>query len=78
MQGWSTEETSEADPNSYETVTCLACAQLHFVNATSGNGPNVPKRHPAFAYKHPGGSPNTKAFHYHDPRSDKRAVHAMP
>jgi hypothetical protein len=36
VQGWSAEEISEADASTYETVTCLACAQLHFVNPATG------------------------------------------
>ena len=35
VQGWSAEEMPEGD-DSYDSVTCLACAQLHFVNRTSG------------------------------------------
>ena len=35
VQGWSAEEMPAGD-DSYESVTCLACAQLHFVNRRTG------------------------------------------
>jgi hypothetical protein len=35
VQGWSAEELAPAQ-DSYESVTCLACAQLHFVNRNTG------------------------------------------
>jgi hypothetical protein len=35
VQGWSAEEIP-ADDDSYESVTCLACSQLHFVSRTTG------------------------------------------
>jgi RNase P subunit RPR2 len=35
VQGWSAEDVSD-EPNSYVTITCTACGQLHFVNRTSG------------------------------------------
>ena len=35
VQGYIAEEVSD-DPNTYETVTCLACRQVHLVNPASG------------------------------------------
>jgi hypothetical protein len=35
VQGWSAEEMSIND-NSYESVTCLACTQQHFINRATG------------------------------------------
>jgi hypothetical protein len=35
VQGWSAEETPDR-PDTYETVTCTACGQLHFVNRGTG------------------------------------------
>jgi hypothetical protein len=35
VQGWSAEEISD-EPNAYETITCTACGQLHFVNPATG------------------------------------------
>jgi hypothetical protein len=35
VQGFSAEEIT-ADDASFETVTCLACRQLHLVNPTTG------------------------------------------
>ena len=35
VQGWSADEIP-AEEDSYESVTCLACTQLHFVNRTTG------------------------------------------
>ena len=35
VQGWSADEIP-AEEDSYESVTCLACRQLHFVKRTTG------------------------------------------
>jgi hypothetical protein len=35
VQGWSADELPNGE-STYETVSCLACAQLHFVNRTTG------------------------------------------
>jgi hypothetical protein len=36
VQGWSPDEVPDDEPESYESVTCTACAQLHFVNCVTG------------------------------------------
>jgi len=36
VQGWSAEEMPEDGRNDYETTTCAACGQLHWVNQASG------------------------------------------
>ena len=36
MQGWSSEEIPDDEFNSYESITCAACGQLHFVNQATG------------------------------------------
>jgi hypothetical protein len=36
VQGWSAEEPPNPGDESYETVTCLACAQMHLVNRATG------------------------------------------
>jgi hypothetical protein len=36
VQGWSAEEV-RADETSYETVTCIACQQVHLVNPATGH-----------------------------------------
>ena len=35
VQGFVAEEVSD-DPNAYESVTCLACQQVHLVNPATG------------------------------------------
>ena len=35
VQGWSAEEIND-DENAYESVACLACTQMHFVNLKTG------------------------------------------
>ena len=35
VQGFIADEVSD-DPNAYETITCLACRQVHAVNPASG------------------------------------------
>jgi len=35
VQGYAAEEVSD-DPNTYESVTCLACRQVHFINPKTG------------------------------------------
>jgi hypothetical protein len=36
VQGWSAEDVTDEDAETYETVRCTACAQLHFVNPRTG------------------------------------------
>jgi hypothetical protein len=36
VQGWSAEEVP-ADEGTYETVSCIACQQVHLVNPANGN-----------------------------------------
>jgi hypothetical protein len=36
IQGWSAEDVTDEDAETYETVQCTACAQLHFVNPRTG------------------------------------------
>jgi hypothetical protein len=36
VQGWRADEVSPDDANSYESVTCIACQQLHLVNPATG------------------------------------------
>jgi len=36
VQGWSAEEVSGDQPDTYETVTCIACRQVHLVNPATG------------------------------------------
>jgi hypothetical protein len=36
VQGFLIEETLGNDPNSYTSVRCLACGQMHLVNFTTG------------------------------------------
>ena len=36
VQGWSAEEIPHDEPDTYETISCTACRQLHLVNRTSG------------------------------------------
>jgi hypothetical protein len=35
VQGWIAEDVSDADENTYQSVTCLACQQVHLVNPKS-------------------------------------------
>ena len=35
VQGFTAEEVSD-DPNTYESLTCLACQRVHLVNLTTG------------------------------------------
>lgn len=35
VQGWSADDPTE-DGDTYQSVTCLACAQLHLVNPKTG------------------------------------------
>ena len=35
VQGWSADDVQSSE-NSYESVSCLACTQLHFVNRETG------------------------------------------
>ncbi len=36
VQGWSAEEVSADEANTYQTVTCIACQQTHLVNPATG------------------------------------------
>jgi hypothetical protein len=36
VQGWSAEEIPDDEPDTYETITCTACGQLHLVNRGTG------------------------------------------
>ena len=36
VQGWFAEDVSETDDDTYESVTCLACQQMHLVNPKTG------------------------------------------
>jgi hypothetical protein len=36
VQGWSAEDVTDDDAETYETVQCTACAQLHLVNPRTG------------------------------------------
>ena len=35
VQGWSAEDPTD-DDNEYQSIACLACAQLHFVDLKTG------------------------------------------
>ena len=35
VQGWSADEVTD-DDTSYQSIACLACAQLHLVNPKTG------------------------------------------
>jgi len=37
VQGWSAEEVSADQANTYETITCIACQRVHLVNPATGN-----------------------------------------
>jgi hypothetical protein len=36
VQGWSADDAPESEGETYETVTCAACAQTHLVNYATG------------------------------------------
>jgi hypothetical protein len=36
VQGWFTDEPAANETDSYETVKCLACNQLHLINRATG------------------------------------------
>jgi len=36
VQGWTETEPADDDRDSFETVTCPACGQVHLVNPRSG------------------------------------------
>jgi hypothetical protein len=36
VQGWLAEDVSEIDEGTYQSMTCLACQQLHLVNPKTG------------------------------------------
>jgi hypothetical protein len=36
VQGWFADDVSEDEGETYEAVTCLACAQMHLVNRSTG------------------------------------------
>jgi hypothetical protein len=36
VQGWSAEEVSANQTDTYETVTCIACQQVHLVSPATG------------------------------------------
>jgi hypothetical protein len=36
VQGWSAEEVSPDQVDTYEAVTCIACQQVHLVNPATG------------------------------------------
>jgi hypothetical protein len=36
VQGWAAEEVSPDQADIYETVTCIACQQVHLVNPSTG------------------------------------------
>jgi hypothetical protein len=38
VQGWTDAEESEWAEGALETVTCLACGGIHFVNPKAGKG----------------------------------------
>jgi len=42
VQGWSAEEIPD-EPNTYETITCTACGQLHLVNPSTGRALGDPR-----------------------------------
>jgi predicted RNA-binding Zn-ribbon protein involved in translation (DUF1610 family) len=42
VQGWSVEEIRE-DADAYESITCTACGQLHFVNPATGRALGEPR-----------------------------------
>jgi hypothetical protein len=36
VQGWIAEDTSAADENTYKSLACVACHQMHLVNSKTG------------------------------------------
>jgi hypothetical protein len=36
VQGWIAEDASDADENTYESLTCAACQQMHSINPKTG------------------------------------------
>ena len=36
VQGWRAEDVSQQNGDTYETVTCTACTQVHLVNPVTG------------------------------------------
>jgi hypothetical protein len=36
VQEWFADEVGDDEETTYETVTCLACAQVHLVNRSTG------------------------------------------
>jgi len=36
VQGWIAEDASDADEGTYESLTCIACQQMHLVNPKTG------------------------------------------
>ncbi len=36
VQAWAADDPTEDDDNTYQTMTCLACAAVHLVNPKTG------------------------------------------
>ena len=36
VQGFFADDVAEGDSETYETITCIACKQLHLVNSATG------------------------------------------
>jgi len=36
VQGWTADDPTEGDGDTYEAVTCLACKRVHLVNPKTG------------------------------------------
>jgi hypothetical protein len=36
VQGWTADDPSKSDDDRFESVTCHACGQLHFLNPKTG------------------------------------------
>jgi hypothetical protein len=36
VQGWFADEVDDEEEMTYDTVTCLACTQVHLVNRSTG------------------------------------------
>jgi hypothetical protein len=36
VQGWVAEDVSDMDDDAYQSMTCLACQQVHLVNPKTG------------------------------------------
>jgi hypothetical protein len=47
VQGWFADNGPENGGETYEGVTCLACAQVHMVNPRTGNVLGAPHAHKA-------------------------------